>query len=217
MPRSQWSNVDWSVYVILDPARMHDAFDLREMAIEALEGGAGVLQLRDKRSSDRERLERARELNEVCEDYDALFVVNDRSDIALASGADGVHLGPEDLPVDAVRERAPELVIGASAGTLERADALEAAGADYLGSGAIYDAAPSKPDASEPRGPEAIRRITEAVSIPVVGIGGIRHDNAAPVVEAGARGVAVIREVISNAHPREATRRLVETVEAASS
>jgi thiamine-phosphate pyrophosphorylase len=210
-------SIDWRVYVILDPARMHDAFELREMVLDILEGGADALQLRDKRSCDRRCLERARMFQTLCEDYGVPFIVNDRPDIAVASGADGVHLGPEDLPIREVRELAPDLVIGGSAGTVERARALERAGANYLGSGAIYEASPSKSDASEPRGPRAIRAIVESVSIPVVGIGGIRSDNAASVIEAGATGIAVIRDVVTSEQPCDATRDLLEVVESARS
>ncbi len=203
---------DYSLYVILDPRRFHPDNDLYETARAALRGGAGLVQLRDKESTGRQLVERARRLQAVCREFEATFVVNDRLDVALAAGADGVHLGPEDVSVADARRVAPGLLVGGSAGRLERARALVEEGVDYLGCGAVYDAAPSKPDASKPRGPAEIGRIAEAVEVPVVGIGGIDADNAAPVVEAGADGVAVIRAVVGRADPESAARRLREAV-----
>src|SRR5699024_8281296 len=97
---------------------------LIEVARQALRGGAGVVQLRDKISSGRALLERACTLQDLCDGFDALFIVNDRVDVALASGADGVHLGPNDIPVDVARRIAPDLIIGASAGDAIRARQL---------------------------------------------------------------------------------------------
>ena len=206
---------DWRVYVILDPRKLPGGADLMETALLAIRGGAGVLQLRDKQSSARTLVQRAEELQDLCDGGDALFVVNDRLDVALAAGADGVHLGPEDIPVEQARRIAPELVIGGSAGTLERAKALEEQGADYLGVGAIYDAHSSKPNASSPRGPEVISELSGELDIPIVGIGGITAANAAPVTEAGAAGVAVIREVVASDDPEAAARRLRRAVSSA--
>lgn len=210
---------DFSLYVILDPRFVHSDNGLYETARAALRGGAGLLQLRDKESTDRELYERASELRAICDEFETPFIVNDRLDIALAVGADGVHLGPEDLPVEAVRrvvsrgQGMSDFRIGGSAGTTERAAQLVEAGVDYLGSGAVYDAGRSKPDASAPRGPEAIGAIGRAVSVPVVGIGGIAADNARPVVEAGADGVAVIRAVVGQPDPETAARELRAAVE----
>ena len=202
------AEIDWRVYVIVDPDRLHPDRTLEETTRAACRGGAGVIQLRDKEGTDRQRLARARRLKVVCRTHGARFVVNDRLDIALAAEADGLHLGPDDLPIVDARRVAPDLLIGGSAGTVERAVELQKAGADYLGCGAVYDAAPSKPDASDPRGPERIAEIVDAVDIPVVGIGGITPDNAPPVLAAGAAGVAVIRAVVAQADPESATRHL---------
>lgn len=204
---------DWRVYVVLDPAALAPNADLMEIARGALRGGAGVLQLRDKQASGREMVERAEALQDLCDGYGALFIVNDRLDVALAADCDGVHLGPEDIPVGDARRVAPEMVIGASAGTLERARALEGQGADYLGVGAVYDAHSSKPDASAPRGPQVIAEICGQVSLPVVGIGGISRDTAGAVAAAGAAGVAVIREVVGSEEPERAARALLSAVE----
>jgi thiamine-phosphate pyrophosphorylase len=204
---------DWRVYVILDPRQLPDDRDLLETAQLALRGGAGVLQLRNKHADARTLVEQAEALQDLCDGFDALFVVNDRLDVALAAGADGVHLGPDDIPIERARAIAPEMVIGASAGSLERAKLLEEQGADYLGVGAIFDAHPSKPNASEPRGPQILASLAGELDLPMVGIGGITSKNAAQVAAAGAAGVAVIREVVASDAPEEAARALLEAVE----
>ena len=212
MTPAEASEINWRVYVILDPRHLHPDNDLVGTARAALRGGAGVLQLRDKESSGRELVRRARELQAACDEFDATFVVNDRLDVALAAGADGVHLGPEDIPIRDARRIAPDLLIGGSSGSAQRAADLQEEGVDYLGCGAVYDAGPSKPDASNPRGPDFLARINRAVDIPVVGIGGITADTARAVVEAGAGGIAVIRAAIAQNDPESAVRALLEAV-----
>lgn len=205
-------DADLRVYVILDPEHLSPGADLMSVARATLEAGAGVIQLRDKRSTSRELLEEARALAALCREHGALFIVNDRLDIALASGADGAHLGPDDLPIADARRLsaaiAPDFILGGSAGSVEQARALVEAGADYLGVGAVFEARPIKPDASAPRGPAIVRAVTDAVTVPVVGIGGITADNAPEVTAAGAAGVAVIREIVASPDPHAATLRL---------
>lgn len=202
----------WRLYAILDPAALLPGASLLEVAEAALRGGAGVLQLRDKQHTARELVEMARALTSLCERYQALCIVNDRLDVALAAGAHGVHLGPHDIPVEAARRLAPELVIGASAGDEQVAARLVAQGADYLGVGAIFEARPSKADASAPRGVEVLARVRAAVTVPLVGIGGISLENAAQVIEAGADGIAVIRAVCGQPEPEDAARALLEAM-----
>jgi thiamine-phosphate pyrophosphorylase len=209
------SQIDWRVYLVVDPDKCRPQRGYLETARAAIEGGAGVVQLRDKDSTDQQLVRRARRLADLCHTAGAVCIINDRIDVALVGGADGVHLGPDDLPVDEavdLRERvglSPEaFVIGASAGTPDRARRLVEAGADYLGVGAMYDAAPSKPDASTPRGPQAIEAIRQAVDVPIVGIGGITPANAADVRAAGADGVAVIRAICAADDARQAARDL---------
>jgi thiamine-phosphate pyrophosphorylase len=205
-------DIDWGVYVILDPEKLHPSNDLTATAAAAARGGAGALQLREKRATGVQLVDRARNLQAVADAYGVPFFVNDRFDVAQVAGADGVHLGPEDIPVSDANRVAPDLLVGGSAGERPRAQELVEQGVDYIGCGAIYDASDSKPDASEPRGPEAVGDVARAVSVPVLGIGGIDAQNARPVVEAGAAGIAVIRSVVSRPDPERATRRLVEAV-----
>lgn len=211
------TDIDWSVYVILDPRMLPEGRTLAETARAALEGGAGVLQLRDKQSYGRALVDRAKALAQMCGRHDACFIVNDRLDVALASGAAGVHLGPDDIsPADA-RRVAPGLIIGGSAGTPELARDYLDAGVDYLGVGAMFDARASKPDASSPRGPSALSEIRALTERPLVGIGGITSTNAAEVVRAGADGVAVIREVVAAPDPTAAVSNLHDAVREARS
>lgn len=203
------STVDWRLYVILDPEALSSGASLEGICRAALEGGAGVVQLRDKRSSTSSLVERARTLAGICREYDARFIVNDRVDVALAAGAHGVHLGPDDMAMADARRIAPDLLLGGSAGTVERALQLVAEGADYLGSGAVFDASASKPDAVHGRGTDALRRVVQAVDIPVVGIGGIDTTNARAVAETGAAGAAVIRAICGATDARAAAERLL--------
>lgn len=205
---------DWGVYAILDPEHVSAGMELEALAEAVLQAGVKFLQLRDKRSSSRELLARARRLVALCQAHGAYFIVNDRLDIALASGAHGVHLGPDDLDIESARRLGPDLIIGGSAGSVEQALALEAAGADYLGVGAIYEARAVKPNASAPRGLQILRDVTAAVKIPVVGIGGITREKVAEVIAAGAQGVAVIRQISASAEPGEESRLLLEAAQA---
>lgn len=183
-------------------ADAEDAEDLLARAQAALEGGATALQLRAKHLDTRSLLDLTRALLALTRPRGALCIVNDRLDIALAAGADGVHLGPRDLPVQDARALAPPgFLIGASAGTLQDALGAQIDGADYLGVGAIFDASPSKPDASAPRGLNALRAVVARVALPVVAIGGVSEDTAADCIEAGAAGVAVIRGVLGQPTP----------------
>jgi thiamine-phosphate diphosphorylase len=205
---------DLSLYVIVDP-RFTGGRDPIAVARAALLGGATVLQLRDKSASTRVLLATARELVALAHKRGARLIVNDRVDVALAAGADGVHLGPDDLPVSAARGiMGPRALIGFSAGTPDEARDAEAAGADYLGTGAIY-ATSSKPDAGAPIGVAGLVAVCRATRLPVVAIGGIGQGRAAPCIAAGAAGVAVITAVTQAADVERAARALRDEVDAA--
>jgi|TARA_B100000678_G_scaffold101957_1_gene85123 thiamine-phosphate diphosphorylase len=182
---------------------------------EALAGGAPTIQLRLKSASARELLEAAQTLMPVVRSAGALFIVNDRLDVALAAGADGVHLGPDDLPVKDVRRVADArsgvadtFIVGYSTDTTDEAARAEAEGADYLGVGAVYATA-NKSDAGDVIGLKGLRRVVKAVSIPVVAIGGITPERAPAVAKTGACGSATIGAVMSAAEPAEAVRELL--------
>ncbi|HEX6371515.1 MAG TPA: thiamine phosphate synthase [Longimicrobium sp.] len=180
-----------------------------DVARAALRGGAPAIQLRMKDASAREMAEAARALLAETRAAGALLFINDRVDVALAVGADGAHVGQDDLPVAAARRIAPPgFLLGVSAETAELAREAQADGADYVGVGPVYVTG-SKADAGDAVGTDRIAQVAAAVGIPVVGIGGITVDNAPPVLHAGAAGVAVIGAVMRAADPQAAARALM--------
>jgi thiamine-phosphate pyrophosphorylase len=186
--------------------------DLVDVARAALRGGAGALQLRAKQESTREMVELGRRLKAETEAAGALLFVNDRVDVALVIGADGAHLGDDDLPLEAARRIAPPpFLIGRSVDTEAEARVAELAGADYVGAGPVH-ATPSKLDAAPAIGVRGIGAIAAATGIPVVAIGGVDEETSEAVARAGAAGVAVIRAVMQAADPESAARALVAAV-----
>ncbi len=176
----------------------------------ALEAGATAVQLRDKEATSAELFGMARELEPLVRHHGALFLVNDRFDVALAVNADGVHLGDDDLPVTAARRAVPrDFVIGRSADTEDAARAAESAGADYLGVGSVFGTSTKAEVAGEVIGTDQLARVARAVTIPVVGIGGVTPANAAQVAAAGAAGIAVVSAVMAARDPAAATRELL--------
>jgi thiamine-phosphate pyrophosphorylase len=199
------------LHVLTDTVRQ-SRYDPVALARLALEGGAQVIQYRDKRAPTREQIATARALVELCRAHDAQLLVNDRIDVALAADAHGVHLGADDFPLGLARDLlGPDRAIGASAGTVEEAIAAVRAGADYLGVGPVYATA-SKPDAAAPIGPDGLRAIVRAVEAPVIAIGGITLERVAEVLAAGALGIAVIEAVVCDADPAAAARALREAL-----
>ncbi len=200
------------LHVLTDTA-IQGRFDHAQLAACAVEGGADVIQLRQKSGTTRTMIETARAVRAICRRAGIPLIVNDRIDVAIAADADGVHLGDEDFPVSLARTLlGPHRIIGASAGSVEEAMAGYRSGADYLGCGPVYATA-SKPDAGPAAGLELIRLVRAAVPVPLIGIGGIDASNAGQVLEAGAHGIAVISAVCASSRPDEATRRLREIVE----
>lgn len=201
-PLEEWL----ALYVIVDGKT---PLNLVEQLLDA---GVGSIQLRDKKLSRGEQVHVARQLQNICRAKDALFIVNDHVDVALAVGADGVHIGQDDLPLREARLLlGPDALIGVTVKTVSEAKAAAAAGADYVGVGPIYHSL-TKPGRA-PLGPEAIVRIRESVSIPQVAISGIGPGRAAPVIEAGAAGVAVISSVLAADDPVKMAATLYEEVQ----
>ncbi len=189
-----WPRFD--LYVITDTVLSHGRSAL-EIARAALEGGADAVQLRDKSSPAFNLCRLVSEIQPQARKFGALLVVNDRVDVALVCGADGAHVGQEDLPAREARRLLPRpVVLGVSAGSREEARRAEKEGADYLGVGPVFPTA-TKPDAGEALGIERLSEIARAVSIPVVAIGGITLDNVDQVIGAGAAGAAVVSAVVA--------------------
>jgi len=176
---------------------------LVQRAAAAVRGGATLIQVRLKHSTAREIVEVARALVHA---LTVPVIINDRFDVALASGAAGVHLGADDIPVAAVRAVAPaSFIIGVSVGNEEEARATR--GADYAGIGPVYGSG-SKIDAGPAIGVAEFRRLAERVRIPAVAVGGITPLNARAIFEAGGSGVAVIRSIFAHSDPESAARNL---------
>ncbi len=199
-----------AVYLVADPEQTQRAL-LNDISA-ALCGGATAVQLRAKRLSDRETVQLALAVRDVTSNAGALFLLNDRLDLALASGADGVHLGVDDLPLSIARHIAPSsFILGYSPETDEQTASARDNGANYLGVGPIFSTS-SKSDAGEPIGLETLRRRVALAGVPVIGIGGISSRNASLVIEAGAVGVAVVSAILRADNPKTATERLAEAV-----
>ena len=177
---------------------------------EALAAGAPCIQLRRKDGDTGDTLRLALRLRELTAARGALFIVNDRVDIALASGADGVHLGPHDLPIARVRSVVPpDFIVGYSTDDPQVARGAEAEGASYLGCGTVWPTG-TKPDAGSAIGTAGLASVAAAVSIPVVGIGGISVARAPLLRATGAVGAAVVGAVMAAGDPGLATQRLLE-------
>jgi thiamine-phosphate pyrophosphorylase len=183
-----------------------------ELAREALEGGVTLLQLREKKAPLHRILEEGRAIRELCHKYHVPFIVNDRIDVALLLDADGVHVGQDDIPgSDARKLLGSSKIIGISAGNMAEAEYAIAQGADYLGVGAIYSTL-TKDDAGEPIGTSLLTQISNTWNMPMVGIGGINHDNAGKVITAGADGVAVVSAITASHMPRSSASMLLHNV-----
>jgi thiamine-phosphate pyrophosphorylase len=179
--------------------------EIVQRALACVRGGATMVQLRLKDANARTQVEVARALIAALP-ANIPLIMNDRADLAIAAGAAGVHVGPEDLPAATVRRLVgPDRIVGVSVGN--DAEVLQASDADYVGVGPVYATA-SKDDAGDAIGVEEFRRLASLCARPAVAIGGIDATNAAAVIAAGARGVAVIRALFSAADPEAAARSL---------
>ncbi len=207
MPGSPTSD-GWPLMVITHP-RPACGQPLERVVAECLDAGTPAIQLRDKTADSRALTTTAARLRAITKSAGAALIVNDRLDVALATGADGVHLGPDDLPLPAARDIAPPgFIIGYSTDDPEDARRAAAAGADYLGVGAVFGTR-SKPGlANEAIGPDRVRLVREASGLPCLGIGGITLQNAPAVLETGA-GIAVLSTVMSAPDPGAVVRKLL--------
>ena len=201
----------FDLYVVTDSDLSKGRTDA-EIARLAYEGGADAVQLRMKHSDGREMLEQALEIRKVADEYCRFFFVNDRVDIAMASGADGVHLGQSDIPLEVARDLMGETaIIGISVDNVDQAIAAAEGGADYIGIGAIFNTS-TKPDAKQGVGLGAIYEIRQAVDIPIVAIGGINRGNIQDVVRAGADAAAVVSAVVAQDDIKSAAHELRDLI-----
>jgi thiamine-phosphate pyrophosphorylase len=205
--------LDLSLYLVTD-RDLSQGRATGNIVAAAVRGGVTCVQLREKQASTREFVAEARAIKTLLatQERHIPLIINDRLDVALAVGADGVHLGQSDMELcDARRIAGANFIIGISAESVADAMAAAAAGADYLGISPVFATA-TKTDTLSPLGLEGIRAIRAAVSLPLVGIGGINQDNASAVLQAGADGVAVVSAIVSAACPRSAAAALKQQI-----
>ena len=210
--------VDLRLNAIVDPERS-GGHDLAELARLCAQGGATLIQLRDKLSETRAMVETARAIKQALEPFKVPLVINDRIDVALAAGADGVHVGQDDMAVEDARKLlGRDAIIGLSIKTVAEAQAAPVALIDYVGSGGVYVTL-SKEQKKPPIGPQGLARIIDVLKrrkakMPVCGIAGVDASNAAEVIAAGADGIAVISALSLVPDPAAAARTLRGIVDA---
>lgn len=198
---------------VLTDTELQSRFTHVELAQMAINGRADTIQFRQKSGATREMIEICREMKRLCADAHVTFIVNDRVDVAIASQADGVHLGQDDFPIPLARQLLGETrIIGGSAVTLEEARHCVSEGADYIGFGPVYPTT-SKDDAGPVTGIVLLEKVVKAISIPIIAIGGVTVENTPEVIRAGAQGIAVISAVCCQENPEQATRDLSQALQ----
>jgi thiamine-phosphate pyrophosphorylase len=206
--------LDLSLYLVLDPVQCGGHAEALAVANAALEGGATVLQLRAPEWHKRAWLALARELLPLTRAHGVPLIINDHLDVALAAGADGVHIGQRDLPADVARRLiGPDALLGVSVSNAREVGEADLLGdiVDYLGAGPVF-ATPTKTDASEPCGVDGLAALCAAARYPTVAIGGIQISNAPDVLRARPAGLAVVSAICKAPDPREAARALRGTI-----
>jgi thiamine-phosphate pyrophosphorylase len=202
---------DLAVYLITDPV-LTGARSVIETVEAAIAGGATVIQLRDPEAKTRALVEEARAILALTKAAGVPFIVNDRIDVALAAGADGVHVGQSDMTVaDARRLIGPDPILGLSITSEADLDVSDLNGVDYLGVGPVF-ATTTKLDAAPPISAGGLEAIAARTTLPIVAIGGLHAGNAADAITAGASGVAIVSAICAAPDPEAATRELLEIV-----
>ncbi len=198
---------------VLTDTVLQSSFSHLELARMAVKGGVDTIQFRQKVGATREMIEIVRQLKQLCLDSGVTLIVNDRVDVAIATEADGVHLGKNDFPIPLARKLLGEnRIIGGSAASLEEAQKCLAEGADYIGFGPVYQTA-SKEDAAPVTGIKLLKQTAETIPLPIIAIGGISVENTSEVMQAGAQGIAVISAVCCQESPEQATRALRQALQ----
>ncbi len=201
----------FGLYAIID-TKFLSGRSHAEVAAQLIRGGARTIQLRDKIQSRRELLPIAQQLKSLCSEHDVLFIVNDYLDLTLATDADGLHLGQDDLPASVARQLLPlDKLLGCSVASVKQATSAESEGVDYIAVGAIYPT--ESREATEVVGLEGLRLIKKQAGLPLVAIGGITADNVTEVIAAGASSVAIISAIMEAESPEEAARQIVDKLE----
>lgn len=202
---------DLSLYLVLDPDLCAD-IGMVETARLAVAGGAAMVQLRDKHGGTARMIETGLALKEILKDTGALLVINDDVEAAIAIGADGLHIGQDDMgPAVARAMIGPDMILGLSAESEALAAAIDPAIVDYAGIGPIF-ATPTKADHKQPIGFDGLARLVKTAPVPTVAIGGLKSEHVASVFAAGADGLAVVSAICGTQDPRAATIRIAEEI-----
>ena len=193
---------------VLTDTELQNQYSHLDLAELAIAGGADLIQFRQKTGASREMIRVAGQLIESCRKAAVTFIVNDRLDWALASEADGIHLGQEDFPIPLARKILGEkAVIGGSAGTLAEARKCLQEGADYIGFGPVFPTT-SKADAAPASGLDLLEKVVKEIQLPIIAIGGLTQENIPRVMQTGVYGIAVISAVCCQKDPRAAAQNL---------
>ncbi len=204
-------HIDYSLYLVTDRALSRGRSTV-DIVAAAVQGGVTCVQLREKTCSTLEFIEHAFALKDLLKSTGVPLIINDRVDVALAVGADGVHLGQTDMPLEIAKKIiGNSMIIGISAESREDAVEAEKNGADYLGVSPIYTT-PTKTDTAPPLGLEGLQSIRDAVRLPLVGIGGLNRNNSAAVIRNGADGIAVVSAIVAAEDPAAAAGDLMRVV-----
>jgi thiamine-phosphate pyrophosphorylase len=199
---------------VLTDTELQNYFSHIELAELAIAGGADTIQYRQKTGETMQMIRVAEQIQALCKKAGVTFIMNDRVDVAIASQADGVHLGQDDFPIPLARKLLGETaIIGGSAGNIEEARKCFLEGADYIGFGPVYPTS-SKENAGPASGLDLLKQVVEEIPLPVIGIGGINKDNTPLVRETGVYGIAVISAVCCDRDPKEAAHCLRLLMEA---
>lgn len=205
--------IDFRLYLITDRKQMSGKRTLTTAVQQAVRGGVKAVQLREKDLGTRELLDLAYRMRKVTAQFGARLFINDRFDIALAVGADGVHLTRNSIPAEAVRKAVKKkMLVGVSSHSLKEAKEAEKSGADFITLGPVYRT-PSKMKYGKPVGVDTLRKVTRSVNIPVFAIGGIKSGMVEEVLNAGADGVAMISEVFASRDIKSKASRLISLLE----
>lgn len=200
------------VYLVTDRGLCHNR-PLPEIVLQAVQGGAAYVQLREKDLPTRTFVEEARAIKKILEPYRVPLIINDRVDVALACGADGVHIGQEDMPYSTARKLMGEnAIIGLSVENWEDVETAQKLDVDYIGVSPVF-ATPTKTDTKEPWGLEGLKKIKSFSRHPIVAIGGVNESNARAVVEAGADCLAVVSAICAADSPEVATRKILNLIQ----
>ncbi len=201
------NKIDYSLYLITDSALSKGRTTI-EIVKAAVQGGATIVQLREKSCSTRIFIEEALTVKAFLKGLHIPLIINDRVDVAMAVQADGVHLGQDDMPIKTARKILKDtMLIGISTHSTKEAVEAEKKGADYIGVGPVFSTS-TKRDTSPVIGPKGVFKIKKSVTIPIIGIGGIGEDNASEVISNGADGIAVISAIVAAKDPEDAAVRL---------